>query len=125
MTSAKEAKALLRLARRAGWEYLGLTGNNHYRIRWPKTGQVLTVPMTPSSPLRNAEADIARISGPLRPKPGRGRSKRERAAARKRRSTAVARVKPVARTRPESLDWRDQLAAVKPILETTHEQDAA
>jgi hypothetical protein len=120
MTSPKEARDLIRLAQKAGWEYLGLSGGQHHRIRWPKTGQVLTVPSSPSFPLMNSEADIARISGPLRPKPGTGRPKAERAAARRRKAAARVHVAPVG-ARTSKPGWRDQLAAVKTSLEQHQE----
>jgi hypothetical protein len=116
MTSAKEARDLIRLAQKAGWEYLGLSGGMHHRIRWPKTGQVLTVPSSPSFPLMNSEADIAKISGPLRPKPGTGRTKAERIAARKRKQTVRVRVKPVG-AQTDKPDWRTQLQAKRTELE--------
>lgn len=115
MTSPKEVRELLKLAQKAGWEYLGLSGGLHHRIRWPKTGQVLTVPSSPSFPLINTEGDIARISGPLRPRPGTGRTKAERAAARRRKAAVRVKPKPIDAP-PVPPGWRDQLAAVKTQL---------
>jgi hypothetical protein len=86
----KDVSELIARAQAKGWEYLGRSKSNHHRIRWPQTGQVLTLPSTPGrSSVANAESDIARISGPLRDKPGPGRTKAARAADR-RRPTPVA-----------------------------------
>ncbi len=70
--SKKEMKDLIKRAEAIGWECLGITGGNHQRVRWPATGEVFTLGTTPSSPsaIRNAEADLARISGPLGPTGG-------------------------------------------------------
>jgi hypothetical protein len=123
MTSQKDVRDLLQLAKKAGWAYLGFDGNSHHRIRWPKTGRIVSVPSTPGGgrrSLENTEARIARESGPIRPKPGAGRSKAERVADRKRRQSLRVRVKPVD-TQPEPPGWRDQLAAVKSSLEQHQE----
>ncbi|WP_043598932.1 type II toxin-antitoxin system HicA family toxin [Nocardia otitidiscaviarum] len=117
MTSQKEARELIARAQAVGWEYLGRSGSCHHRLRWPPTGQVLTVPSSPSFPLFNAESDLARISGPLRPKPGKGRSKAERAAARKRRENRRPSVAPPADASAPAPTWQDQLAHIKTRLE--------
>ncbi|MFE5290383.1 type II toxin-antitoxin system HicA family toxin [Nocardia sp. NPDC056611] len=71
MTSQKEAWDLVRRAKKVGWEYVGRSGKGHHRLRWPATGQTLTVPSSPSFPTFNAESDLARISGPLKPRTGK------------------------------------------------------
>ncbi|WP_157115062.1 hypothetical protein [Nocardia niwae] len=117
MTSQKDVRELLNRAKRAGWIYLGFDGGSHHKIQWPATGRIRRIPATPGGgrrSLENAEADLARDSGPLRAKPGTGRTKTERAAARQRRRNVRYTVKPVgAAPLP---DWRDKLAALKPQL---------
>lgn len=65
MSVRKDLNDLIRRAQGRGWEYLGINGSGHHRLRWPPTGQKITVPRTPSEyrGLRNAEADLKRICG--------------------------------------------------------------
>ena len=71
MSSKKDIEALIRQAETIGWKYHGKGHSRHHRLSWPETGQKVFIAATPSDPhaLRNAEADMARISGPLRLKP--------------------------------------------------------
>lgn len=80
-----DVRALITKAVRAGWSYLGHT-SRHHQLRWRESGDLVVIPSTPSDhrSLRNAEATMARISGPLTPKPGPGRSKAERQRQRER-----------------------------------------
>ena len=63
----KDMARLRRLARKAGWVDEGVGGSGHYRMRWPATGDRITLAASPSCPYapRNARRDLERISGPL------------------------------------------------------------
>lgn len=82
----KEVKDLLTRAKTIGWEPWGRTRSGGYRMRWPATGTIVTVPAVPGEwrALANVEAEMKRTSGPLRPKPGPGRRKAARTQARRR-----------------------------------------
>lgn len=109
MTSSRDVRELLDRATAAGWEYVGRSGSGHHRMRWPHTGQVVTVASTPGPrSLPNSEADMAAISGPLRPRPGPGRTKAQRAADRRRASMTRRPVAAVAA--PARPDWQAALA---------------
>lgn len=114
--SRKEIQQLIKRAEAAGWEYLGFTGGDHHRVRWPATGDVITMSATPGHrATAKAEADLARISGPLREKPGPGRSKAERAAARRRAAENTARTpRPTSRQRVKARppEWKEKLQQV-------------
>lgn len=107
--SQKEVKELIARAKAIGWECLGQVSNSHYRLRWPETGYMQTVPCSPSDPrnLANTEAEMARVSGPLRSKPGPGRSKAER--ARRRRRPVPVWVPKLDTSAPERPEWHEQL----------------
>lgn len=111
--SRKEVQQLIKRAEAAGWEYLGFTGGDHHRLRWPASGDVITMSATPGHrATAKAEADLARISGPLREKPGPGRSKAERAAARRRtaeNAVRTTRATPAKRAKPRPPEWKRKL----------------
>jgi len=68
MTSSKDVDQLIDRAVAAGWENLGHGRRKpHIKMRWNQTGQVICLPRVPGDwrSIRNAEADMARISGPL------------------------------------------------------------
>ncbi|MBF6333525.1 hypothetical protein [Nocardia transvalensis] len=122
MTSAKDVKDLLTRARARGWVHLGLDGRGHHRLRWPDSGEELSIAATPrqATTLANDEARLTRISGPLRPKPGAGQSKSARAARRRRaldqQSQARSRRGRQQRKRtppqpPEPAEWQQRLQA--------------
>lgn len=120
MASVKDVRELLERAQAAGWEYLGITGHKHHRLRWPATEQVLSVSSTPGpSAVLRAEDDLARISGPLRDKPGPGRTKAQRAEDRRRRENRHPQLV-AAEARPALPDWKDKLRAMTWIDDTEH-----
>lgn len=112
MASRKDVKELLDRAETAGWEYLGWSAGHHHRIRWPDTGQVVILPATPGPrSVAQTEGDMVRISGPLRPKPGPGRSKAQRAADRRRLYPRPRRRPCTAPPEPQLPEWKQQLQA--------------
>lgn len=115
MSGGKEAKEFIARAQRAGWELLDGKAAGHYRMRWPATGNVVTVPHAPSEirGLANKEAEMVRITGvALRTKPGPGRTKTQRAQDRRRREARARgprKSSPVQFGPPLLPGWQQQL----------------
>lgn len=65
-----DVRRMIEMLKGEGWVDEGLTGENHPMLRWPATGEVLTMPLTPSDhrSLKNALAHARRVSG-VRPEP--------------------------------------------------------
>jgi len=78
----KDTRRVMRLALKAGWEWIGYTKTGHVEIRWPATDQLLHCATTPSD--RNAwkafARSIERVSGvKVRPQVKHGRSRQKTA----------------------------------------------
>jgi hypothetical protein len=59
-----DLRRVVREALRQGWEFVGMTGTTHLRIRWPKTGDVVVVGMTVhNGAWKNTATELERISG--------------------------------------------------------------
>lgn len=105
-----EVRELVKKAERRGWELIDPSGSGHQRLRFPRTGDVVVLPSTPSDTrgLRNATALITRISGRLAPKVGPGLTVEQRNVRRQReklrgttaRRRTVARLEPCPPKRP-------------------------
>lgn len=69
----REVRALAHKLLEEGWEYDRTSNKHHPRLRWPASGEVLSLPSTPSDvrSIPNAEAQARRISG-VRPEQHRG-----------------------------------------------------
>ncbi|UAK38397.1 hypothetical protein K8O93_00930 [Gordonia bronchialis] len=85
MTSRSDVRALIKRAKKRGWVLDASKGKGgHHRLRFPPTGDVVTVSATPSDyrSIKNAEALINRISGRVAAgSTRRGTSGRRRRAA--------------------------------------------
>ena len=83
--TSNDLRDLLARGAALGWQYRRRS-TSHILAIWPPTGESLILPSSASDwrSLKNSESDMARISGPLRSKPGNGKSVAERAEARRR-----------------------------------------